>query len=95
MKQLILLTIAATLITGIPALACEPHERALRYRERLEGRSWSVGGYTKHEYTGRDAHGNRIGGTIEELPSGTFRYKSWSKHNPVPGRVQRFLENRR
>ncbi len=92
-----MLFVLALLATGAPVDACEPHNknRPLSVQQQIEGRSWSVQGYTQHRFRGRDTHGNRLRGTVEELPSGAFTFKDWTKRSPVEGRVQRFLERRR
>ena len=94
-RTMLILSAVALLASGAPVGAGGNDEYPPFSREaEVESRSWSVGGYTKHEYKGRDSQGNRISGTIEELPSGTVKFKSKTQHNPVPGRVQRFLEQR-
>ena len=94
--MILLLLFIALLVTSIPGEACEPHRNyPLNRQYQVEGRSWGVGDYTKRTYKGRDAQGNRIGGTIESLPSGAFKFKGWEKRSPVEGRVQRFLDSRR
>ncbi len=91
-----LVLVGALLVISVPVGACDEDTHSSFSRQtRIEGRSWGVQGYRRYEYKGKDAQGNRFGGRIETLPSGTFRYRSWSKPNPVPGRVQRFLESRR
>ena len=98
MTRLLILCATALLAHGAPVGACESDKKPSRspsVQRQIEGRSWSVGGYTKREYKGRDSQGNRRGGTIEELPSGAFTFKGWSKRSPVAGRVQRFLDSRK
>lgn len=97
MSRTMMIVLAVALLAyGAPVDACESDKKRPPFarQAQIEGRSWSVGGYTKREYKGRDSQGNRIGGTIEELPSGAFRFKGWSQQSPVQGRVQRFLERR-
>jgi len=91
-----LLAIVAVLLgTSLPAWAGDDDKYPPFTQEaEIESRSWSVGGYTKHEYKGRDSQGNRISGTIEELPSGTVKHKSRVQRSPVQDRVRRFLESR-
>ena len=97
MPRVMIVLAVALLAYGAPVGACESQKpsRSPSVQRQIEGRSWSVGGYTKREYKGRDSQGNRIGGTIEELPSGAFTFKGWSKRSPVAGRVQRFLDSRK
>lgn len=96
MRHAALLAIIAILLgTSLPAWAGDDHKYPPFSREaEIESRSWSVGGYTQHTYKGRDSRGNRISGTIEELPSGTVKFKSRVQRSPVRERVQRFLEQR-
>ena len=95
MKTLCILGTVALLAGGSPVSACDEDRRpAFSRQTEIEGRRWSVGGYTRREFRGRDSQGNRIGGTIEELPSGSFKFKGWTRESPVQGRVQRFLEQR-
>ena len=85
----------ALLASGAPVSAGDDDKYPPFSREtEIESRSWSVGGYTKRTYKGRDSEGNRISGTIEELPSGTVKFKSRVQRSPVRERVQRFLEQR-
>ena len=94
-RIMMLLFTTALLADGAPVGACGDDRCPTFSREaEIESRSWSVGGYTKHTYKGRDSQGNRISGTIEELPSGTVKYKSRVQRSPVRERVQRFLESR-
>lgn len=98
MKGTVTMLLAIVLLAhGAPVGAGEPDTEYPPFRRdaEIESRSWSVGGYTKRTYKGRDSQGNRFGGTIEELPSGTVKFKRWSKPSPVQGRVERFLERRR
>ena len=95
-RTILMLFVMALLAAGSPVGACDDDKRpSFSRKAQIEGRSWSVGGYTRREYKGRDSQGNRIGGTLETLPSGSFKFNGWSKQSPVPGRVQRFLERRR
>ena len=95
-KPLLILCAAVLLVNGEPVGAGESDTEYPPFRRdaEIESRSWSVGGYTKRTYKGRDSQGNRFGGTIEELPSGAVKFKSWEKRSPVQGRVERFLERR-
>ena len=95
-RTMLLLLAVALLAYGAPVGACESDTKRPPFSREaeIESRSWSVGGYTKREYKGRDSQGNRFGGTIEELPSGAVKFKRWEKRSPVPGRVERFLERR-
>ncbi len=96
-RSMMLLLAVALLAHGAPVGAGESDTEYPPFRRdaEVESRSWSVGGYTKREYKGRDSQGNRFGGTVEELPSGAVKFKSWEKQSPVQGRVERFLERRR
>ena len=95
MTHAILILSAIALLASGAMVSADDRRPPFSREAQIEGRSWSVGGYTKHTYKGRDSRGNRIGGVLEELPSGSFKFKSWSKPNPVPERVQRFLESRK
>ena len=94
---IMMLLVIALLATGAPVDACEPHNknRPLSVQRQMESRSWRVGGYTKRQFTGRDSLGNRFGRTVEELPSGSFKFKTWERRDPTAGRIQRFLESRK
>ena len=96
MPRAIVLLVVALLVYGAPVGACESQKssRSPSVQQQIEGRAWSLGGYTKRQFKGRDSQGNRIGGTIEELPSGAFMFKGWTKRSAAEGRVQRFLERR-